>query len=107
VGHLVGAGFTGHRVGQKGFREGTRVGRYVTPPVGFIVSITVAGEKDAVEGGASGEGDGVGGLETMGTHNVCSALGVVPAAHTMHTLAFAPETEPGAHFMHFISGVGE
>jgi hypothetical protein len=77
VGHLVGAGFVGHRVGQtgfsvgqKGFRDGTRVGRYVTPPVGFIVSVIVAGEKDAVAGGASGVGDGVGGLVTMGTHPV-------------------------------------
>jgi hypothetical protein len=47
------------------------------------------------------------GVGVTAMHNVCSALGVVPAAHTMHTLAFAPETEPGAHFMHILSGVGE
>jgi hypothetical protein len=114
VGHLVGVGFVGHRVGQKGFsvgqkgfRDGTRVGRYVTPQVGFIVSVIVAGEKDAVAGGASGVGDGVGGFVTMGTHPVWPGFGVSPVPHVPQLMAPSPEKVPGAHFMHILSGLGE
>jgi hypothetical protein len=47
------------------------------------------------------------GVGVTAMHAVCAALGVVPVAHTVHALAFAPETDPGAHFMHILSGVGE
>jgi hypothetical protein len=47
------------------------------------------------------------GVGVTAMHAVCSALASVPAVHTVHTLAFAPETDPAAHFMHILSGVGE
>ena len=41
------------------------------------------------------------------THAVWAAFAVLPAAHTVHILAFGPETDPGSHFLHIISGEGE
>jgi hypothetical protein len=46
--------------GQTGFKDGTRVGRNVTPLVGFTVKDIVAGEKDTVAGAAPGVGVDVG-----------------------------------------------
>jgi hypothetical protein len=109
VGHSVGAGSVG---ALKGLRDGARVGRKAKPLEGLIVSDMVTGEKDTVEGTAPGVGkkvgDDVGTAVGVGvTHAVCAALAVLPPAHTVHTLAFAPDTDPGAHFMHILSGEGE
>ena len=72
----------------------------------------VTGEKDTVEGTAPGVGkkvgDDVGTAVGVGvTHAVCAALAVLPAGHIEHTLAFAPDTDPGAHFTHIMVGEGE
>ena len=41
------------------------------------------------------------------THAVCSAFALLPAGHSVHTLAFGPEIRPSAHFLHFLLGEGE
>ena len=72
-------------------------------------SLYCPGEQLFVGGDVGGdEGGDVGVVVGSGvTHAVWPAFALLPAGHSVHTLAFGPEIRPAAHFMHILSGEGE
>ena len=75
----------------------------------FEGSLYCPGEQLFVGGDVGGdEGGDVGVVVGSGvTHAVWPAFALLPAGHSEHLVAFAPEIKPAAHFMHFMSGDGE